>query len=241
LTRCLAVESWEKVNNIRQQTEINRPRFFRSQVNEDIELTLPDDTLLNILLFFKNLYTQEVKKNDSSKKVFNGMVWECARSMSYPDFYRAWYGEPSSVQALENQFTDITSQLQPTDKTYPIVINAQALEGDTDTSAIAQALSNRIYRFVFPDNSEIPPEVSNAYQLERLIPKIKKQLQKQNLALILDKCEPNQAQITFCRKLSDVLHCAWITEAPLEPPLKGFPPNQPNLLSAIQSWIDEID
>ena len=183
-------------------------------------------------------------------------LWYCSQNTPYPVFYCAWHSQPSTThpeapdnipvgdspaaQALEPQFTDITSEVQLTDKTYPIIINAQALEGETDTSAIAQALSNRIYRFVFPDDSEIPPEVSNAYQLERLIPQIKKQLQKQNLALILDNCEPNQAQITFCRKLSDVLHCAWITEAPLEPPLKGFPPNQPNLLSAIQSWIDEI-
>jgi hypothetical protein len=57
----------------------------------------------------------------------------------------------------------------------------------------------------------------------------------------VDKCEPNQEQVTFCRKLSDVLHIAWITNQPIEPPLKGFLPNQPNLFSAIQSWIDEID
>jgi len=145
-----------------------------------------------------------------------------------------------TVQALNNQFTDIASQLQSTDKTYCIVINAQALEGETDTSAIAQELCNQIYLTAFPDEPEIP-EVSNAPQLKRLIPKIKKQLQKQNLALILDKCELNQAQVTFCRKLSDVLHIAWITNQPLEPPLRGFLPNQPNLLSAIQSWIDEID
>ena len=91
----------------------------------------------------------------------------------------------------------------------------------------------------FPDELEIP-EVSNAPQLKRLIPQLKKQLQKLNLAVILDKCQPNQTQVTFCRKLTDVLDIAWITEAPLEPPLKGFPPNQPNLLRAIQSWIDEI-
>jgi predicted NACHT family NTPase len=134
----------------------------------------------------------------------------------------------------------IAPQLQPTAKTYPITIKAQALEGETDTSAIAQELCNQIYLTASPDELEIP-EVSNAPQLKRLIPKIKKQLQKQNLALILDKCEPNQEQVTFCRKLSDVLHIAWITNEPIEPPLKGFLPNQPNLLSAIQSWMDEID
>ena len=164
-----------------------------------------------------------------------------AQILPYPTFYQACHSDLfPGVQALENQFTDISSQLQATEKTYPIVINAQALEGEMDTSAIAQALSNRIYRFVFPDDSEIPPEVSNAYQLERSLLQLRKQLQKQNLALILDKCEPNQALITFCRKLSDVLHIAWITNQPIEPPLKGFPPDQPNLLSAIQSWIDEI-
>jgi HEAT repeat protein len=185
-----------------------------------------------------------------------GILQHCAQNMSYPDFYRAWHNEPTAVdsespdnipvgecptaQALENQFTDIAYQLQSTDKTYPIVINAQALEGEADTSAIAQELCNQIYLTAFPDELEIP-EVSNAPQLKRLIPPIKKQLQKQNLALIVDNCEPNQEQVTFCRKLSDVLHIAWITNEPIEPPLKGFLPNQPNLLSAIQSWMDEID
>ncbi|WP_442949789.1 NACHT C-terminal alpha/beta 1 domain-containing protein [Nostoc sp.] len=28
---------------------------------------------------------------------------------------------------------------------------------------------------------------------------------------------------------------------PLDAPLRGFPPNQPNLLNAIQSWINEIE
>jgi hypothetical protein len=171
----------------------------------------------------------------------------CAQNMPYPDFYRAWrgndnipIGDSSIAQTLEKQFTSIAEQLQPTAKTYPIVINAQALEGETDTSAIAQELCNQIHLTAFPDELEIP-EVSNAPQLKRLIPQIKKQVQKQNLALILDKCEQNQEQVTFCRKLSDVLHIAWITNQPLEPPLRGFLPNQPNLLSAIQSWIDEID
>jgi HEAT repeat protein/energy-coupling factor transporter ATP-binding protein EcfA2/DNA-binding Xre family transcriptional regulator len=205
---------------------------------------LPEDRVAEIVTVLKNYlnYLSGESSKDERRQLdyCYELLLECAQTLPYPTFYQAWHIEPFPIQALENQFIDIASQLQPTDKTYPIAINAQALEGETDTSAIAQALSNRIYRFVFPDDSEIPPEVSNAYQLERSLLKLKKQLQKHNLALILDKCEPNQALITFCRKLTDVLHIAWITNQPLEPPLKGFPPEQANLLSALQSWIKEI-
>lgn len=223
--------------------------LLRTYQDEDIRLqaTYSLKAILQRSLFpvvvaaLKNCLQDLCCQNDVALyRLCDGVIWHCAQNMTYPDFYRAWHGEPSSVQPLKDQFADIASQRQPTYKTYPIVINAQALEGETDTSAIAQALSNRIYRFVFPDDVEIPPEVSNAYQLERSLLQLKKQLQKQNLVLILDKCEPNQGLITFCRKLTDVLHIAWITNQPLEPPLKGFPPEQANLLSAIQSWIDEI-
>jgi len=183
----------------------------------------------------RETYQHDFRRFDACYKV----IWYCAQNMSYPDFYRAWKGEPSPVPALENQFINIAEQLQPAAKTYPIVINAQALEGETDTSAIAQELCNQIYLIAFPDELEIP-EVSNAPQLKRLIPKIKKQLQKQNLALIVDKCEPNQEQVTFCRKLSDVLHIAWITNKPIEPPFKGFLPNQPNLLSAFKAGLMKL-
>ncbi|MFO7032884.1 histidine kinase [Limnospira fusiformis CCALA 023] len=33
---------------------------------------------------------------------------------------------------------------------------------------------------------------------------------------------------------------AFLTDEPLEAPLKGFPPNQPNLISAIETWVEEI-
>lgn len=150
-----------------------------------------------------------------------------------------------SIQNLENQFTNIGSQLQSTIKTYPLIINAQALEDETDTSAIAQGLCNRIYRKVFSDK-EIKPKINNAFQLEiiienQIIPQIKQQLQKQYIALILEECKPNQVLITFCRKLTDVLHIAFITDQALDAPLRSFPPNQPNLLNAIQSWINEIE
>jgi hypothetical protein len=71
----------------------------------------------------------------------------------------------------------------------------------------------------------------------------KRQLQKRHLALILHECEPHPPLLACCGKIADAklgLHIAWITDEPLEPPLRGFPPNQDNLLGAIQTWIDEM-
>jgi hypothetical protein len=48
--------------------------------------------------------------------------------MSYPDFYYAWHGEPSPAPTLENKIIDLSSQVQATDKTYPIAIDTQTLK-----------------------------------------------------------------------------------------------------------------
>ena len=210
-------------------------------VADSLERILQGNEFPKVVAALKHYMTDQVfKDNICFYTACHDVIWRCAENMSYPDFYRAWQGEPSSVQHSENPIADIASQLQPTHKTYPLVINAQALEGEIDTSLISQEICNQIYLTAFPDNQEIP-EVNNAPQVKRLITKIKTQLQKPNLALIIDNCQPNQELLAFCRKITDVLHIAWITDKPLEAPLKGFPPDQSNLISAIQSWINEID
>ena len=169
------------------------------------------------------------------------VIWHCAQNMTYPEFYRAWHGEPSAIQNLETQFTDThshLSQLQPTEKTYSLTLNLKTLQDETDISAIAQKICNQIYPRFFDENLEIP-QVNNAPQLERIILQFRNYLKKENIALIINNCEPNQEMIKFCNKLTDVLHIAFITEQPLDAPLKGFP-NQPNLLNVIQHWINEI-
>ncbi|MEA5580383.1 NACHT domain-containing protein [Nodularia harveyana UHCC-0300] len=167
----------------------------------------------------------------------------CAENMTYPEFYRAWHGELSPIKNLESQFTDTDSlltQLQPTDKTYPLILNLQTLQGETDISAISQEICNQIYFTAFTKLTEIP-SVNNAPQLKRIIPEITNRLQTEKLALIIKNCEPNQEIVTFCKNLTDVLDIAFITDQPLDAPLKGFPQNQSNLLSAIQNWINEIE
>lgn len=182
-----------------------------------------------------NLYNSEICQYCKQIILF------CAENMTYPEFYRAWYGEPSPIQNLETQFTDThshLSQVQPTNTTYPLTLNLKTLQNETDIIEISQEICNQIYFTACPDNPEIP-QVNNAPQLKSKIPQIKKHLQTENLALIINNCEPNQEMIKFCNKLTDVLHIAFITEQPLDAPLKGFP-NQPNLLNVIQHWINEI-
>ena len=185
----------------------------------------------------KPIFNQDHEHYDQCYKV----IWHCAQNMTYPEFYRAWHGEPSLIQNLENQFTDThshLSQLQPTEKTYPLTLNLKTLQDETDIIEISQEVCNQIYFTACPENPEIP-QINNAPQLKSKIPHIKKHLQTKNLALIINNCEPNQEMIKFCNKLTDVLHIAFITEQPLDAPLKGFP-NQPNLLNVIQHWINEI-
>ncbi|MCT7967462.1 hypothetical protein NG799_14065 [Laspinema sp. D1] len=40
--------------------------------------------------------------------------------------------------------------------------------------------------------------------------------------------------------LKRVINIASLAEEALEAPLKGFPPNQANLISAIETWLGEI-
>lgn len=57
--------------------------------------------------------------------------------------------------------------------------------------------------------------------------------QTSNLALIFHNGEPEPTLLRFCRQIADLLPIAWINDSPLEPPLRGFPPQQPNLPHAI--------
>jgi hypothetical protein len=52
----------------------------------------------------------------------------------------------------------------------------------------------------------------------------------------------SRKDIAFCQKLTGEIAVAFLTDEPLDRPLKvkGFPPNQPNLISAIEIWLEEI-
>lgn len=211
---------WETADNLKNTRQYN----LLSSIVENLQKHIND----------------EIYENDVVSKDYYDILWHCAQNMAYPDFYQAWHGELFPVKALENQLIDIPSQVQPTDKTYPIAIDTQTLKLETEISVIAQKFCTKIYRKA--GYLEIPT-VSDAAQIQQYISRIQGHFQKPNLALILHGCEPNEHLISFCYSLADRdlgIYISLITSKPLEQPLKGFLPNQPNLLSAIQSWMNEI-
>lgn len=170
------------------------------------------------------------------------ILLNCSQNMTYPEFYHAWHGNTPTIQNLENQLKNthsLLTQLQPTNKTYPLPLNLKTLQNETDIIEISQEICNQIYLTAFTEPEEIPTVIT-APQLKSKIPQIKKHLKTENLALIINNCEPNETIINFLNKLTDVLHIAFITEQPLNPPLRGFPQQQ-NLLNTIQNWINEIE
>lgn len=52
--------------------------------------------------------------------------------------------------------------------------------------------------------------------------------------------KPTPELIAFCQKLTREIAVAFLTDETLKGPLKGFPPNQPNLISAIETGLKEI-
>ncbi|MCC3446511.1 HEAT repeat domain-containing protein [Microcoleus sp. PH2017_09_SFU_O_A] len=196
----------------------------------------------------KDCLNSEVYENDFNRyKDRYPIIWACAQNRTYPEFYQAWHTQPTNSPIPDNhrQNTDIPTllkQLQSTDKTCPVPLNIRGLEGETDTSAIAQELCTQLYQTIFPADTDIPA-IRNAPEFKRLIPQLKNRLQKQHIALILHSCPCEDALSSFTRKLADThmgIHIAWITDTPLELPLTGFAVDGDDLLNAVQSWIGGI-
>lgn len=219
----------------------NQDSAVRLQVTHSLKALLTEDLFPTVIAALKDCLQDAVSKSDwNLYRHCEAVTWYCTQKLTYPHFYHAWHSEPFLVQALENQFLDIRSQVQPTNKIYPLWINIQALEAETDVSTVAQEILNQIFFTAFPSVIEIPL-VNNVAQLRSKIPQIKRQLQIPNLALILHQSEPYPELVNFCRRLAagNTIYMAWITDKPLEAPLRAFSPAQSNLHNALQNWLNE--
>ena len=245
LTEVFRLTDYLRVGNLKNNKEKAKIASHSLMRVKDFQLLVEIIKQLKLVFQSNEIHLLEPERIEYCSDV----ILHCCQNMSYPEFYKAWYnetkishpeileisplGNTSITETLNQQILDLSSQLQPTEKNYPLIINAQSLEDETDNSSIAQEICNQIYAIAFPDKTNIP-EVHNAPQLKRLIPNIKQQLETKNLALIFYNGEPNETLIKFCKKLTDVIYIKWITEQSIK---IGIPP-QENLVNILQNWIN---
>ncbi|WP_396442702.1 MULTISPECIES: hypothetical protein [unclassified Limnospira] len=100
-----------------------------------------------------------------------------------------------------------------------------------------------IWEITCPD--EDPPEPATPAELRRHLKTLKRGNLLPHGAILFGSetvstpTQPTPELMAFCQKLTGVIAIAFLTDDPLEAPLKGFPPNQPNLISAIETWLGE--
>ncbi len=220
-------------------------------VTQELKRITPVSQMVSLVKGLKKSGVNQKLENNQNKNLLCKEIFlHCSKNLPYQDFCAAWashdenlaIGYSPAAKALDEKVTPIADRLESTAKTQLLWIDARTLQSQTDFSAIAQELCTQIY---LAANAGIPPfDVDSAVKLKPRILQIRALLQKQNLALILADCEPHDRLVEFFQEqllpgLAQFLHVAWIGSRPLEAPLKAFP-EQENLLSAIQSWINEL-
>jgi len=203
------------------------------------QMIVAEPQMPQVVSALKDYLSDETYKND--RDLFNRcyrIIWNYAQTLPYPDFHQAWHDLPTSppaTQTLEQQLTNIRTQHQH----LPLLcIDAEILETETTETAIAQTLCELIYTTALPEADY--PEVNNAPQLRKHLRPIAQQQGRSRLVILMHNSEPQPEIQQFCRKIANIAHIAWITETPLEPPLRGFAPSQEDLAGAIASWLQEL-
>ncbi|VXD25017.1 hypothetical protein PL8927_830261 [Planktothrix serta PCC 8927] len=237
-----------------QVLETTEDKYTRGNVAKTLgEIIKTEKQYSDVVFALKHNLINEVYNNnfDLFESCYK-LLWQYAQNLPYPKFYQAWHhntitphpeitnntpvGNTPTVRQLEQQFTDICSQLPH----LPVhCININKLLTLNTKNEFIQAFCNRLYQKLLPD--ETPPDVQTPANLETKIIHLKQQLQTYLFILLLADGTPTPEVIDCCDYLTDVLHLGWITPDPLPLPFpqRSFVTSQDNLLEAIESWVKE--
>ena len=202
------------------------------QATKSIEKMLQQEQMPKVVTTLK-YYLLKNNYESCFKRYSYQILWKCAQTLSYPEFYQAWHA-PTNPETTPIGDTPTSQQLnlQHLPNLLPpeyLYLNPETLN-HYNTSELSQELCNLIYHRL----QQYPiPEVNSIPQLKRhLIPLID---QNPQLTLIFGESNPSETLLSLCQQLNPTIPTAWITENPIAN-LQTFSPNQPNLIEVILNW-----
>ncbi|NCS29110.1 MAG: NACHT domain-containing protein [Microcystis aeruginosa F13-15] len=202
------------------------------QATESIEKMLQKEQMPKVITTLK-YYLLKNNYESCFKRYSYQILWKCAQTLSYPEFYQAWHATTTpETTPIGNTPTSQQLNLQHLPDLLPseyLYLNPETLN-HYNTSELSQELCNLIYHRL----QQYPiPEANNIPQLKRhLIPLI---AQNTQLTLIFGESDPSDTLLSLCQQLNPTIPIAWITENPIAN-LQTFSPNQPNLIEVILNW-----
>jgi HEAT repeat protein/energy-coupling factor transporter ATP-binding protein EcfA2/transcriptional regulator with XRE-family HTH domain len=202
------------------------------QATKSIEKMLQQEQMPKVVTTLK-YYLLKNNYESCFKRYSYQILWKCAQTLSYPEFYQAWHATTTpETTPIGNTPTSQQLNLQHLPDLLPseyLYLNPETLN-HYNTSELSQELCNLICHKL----QQYPiPEVNSIPQLKRhLIPLID---QNPQLTLIFGESNPSETLLSLCQQLNPTIPTAWITENPIAN-LQTFSPNQPNLIEVILNW-----
>ena len=196
-------------------------------------------------LSFEDLWVNHTKYYESK---YYEILWLCATSIKYDEFYEAWHFQSMSnypeivayspsdntnkIQTLESQLIDCEAIQKELDLNadHPeiccLVVDIHQLEEESDPNVIAKKLTNKIFNSI----GRRIPVVQDVSCLERELLNLKFDLGVEKLAIALYGKSANEAIHQLCQSLTESI--------PIRP-FTGEKSTQ-ELVTQINAWLSEM-
>lgn len=181
--------------------EIIQKRVIKTSATKDI-----------VSILKRKINSQEYDDDYDRYRKCHEIIWECAKILSYPDFYKAWYGD--NGDCLNQDYNQCNQ----------IVIETKNLNSITDKAILLKRFRNRLI-----DSDSIPAAIKTQIQalinnqsqtkymdaddfidqIEDIFRSIKNELKVEKLDLFLNNENPSQLLLDLREQFSDLVNIDW--------------------------------
>jgi HEAT repeat protein len=229
--------------------EIAKAEYARRRATKSLlKIITTDENRQEVVsLLQPHLKTETYENNFDLFKDCYVVLWECAQTMPYPDFYQAWHQDtlPNSTTASLN-LANLPQLL------------AEALNNRPDLCSKVKLIYIDTHQFIEPENpapeiydemqNQNCPEWQNGYpdtmqKLKLYWNSLRRQSEISLFFICYDSTAlsptPTGFSAPFLKALSKFDRAICIVSETEDIPLPTFSPSQPNLIADIVTWISE--